>query len=150
VLGGNARWRASNFGPNQEAYFTFQNATGTEQSLLLKINGNAAFPSNDFSAIQVGLVSGSVQVRTHQVGQAWVARATFAATFAAGDVLGARAQSDGSVSVYKNGALVGTTNVTSGATPWPAALAQGGGRVGVRFASAGGARFDDFGGGTMP
>lgn len=151
LLGGNAWWSAQSFGPNQEAYFTFQNVTGTEEALLLKVNGNATALGNAYSAIEVVRLAGTVEIRTHEAGlAAWTSRASFPATFAAGDVLGARAQVDGSVSVYKNGVLVGSANVTSGAAPWPTALAQAGGYVGVRFVSAGGARFDDFGGGTMP
>ena len=62
---------------------------------------------------------------------------------------------DGTVTVYKNGALVGTTNVTSGPNPWPTALAQGGGQIGVWFVNTtglidGDAHFDNFGGGSMP
>ena len=39
------------------------------------------------------------------------------------DTFGARTLADGTVTVYKNGALIGTTNVTAGPSPWPATLA---------------------------
>jgi hypothetical protein len=102
-------------------------------------------------------VAGTVVVRTKVPGTTtWVTRATWPASFAAGDQLGARALQDGSVSAYKNGVALGTVNVTGGANPWPTAYAQGGGQIGVTFFGLFApilntdARFDNFGGGTMP
>ena len=85
-----------------------------------------------------------------------VTRATIGSTsFTTGDTFGARALADGTVTVYKNGVQIGTTNVTVGANPWPAELAAADGRIGVLFigttaTGAGDARIDNFGGGTLP
>ena len=54
--------------------------------------------------------------------------------------------------VYRNGALVGGTNVTQGVHPFPASLAAGGGRLGLWMIAATAADpsvMDDFGGGTI-
>ncbi|HMN60861.1 MAG TPA: hypothetical protein PJ988_10880, partial [Anaerolinea sp.] len=73
--------------------------------------------------------------------------------FTTNDVFGARAQQDGTVIVYKNGVSLGSVNVTTTATPWPVALAQGGGQIGLWFvgtADNNSTRIDNFGGGDMP
>ncbi len=58
------------------------------------------------------------------------------------------------MTVFRNGVLVGTTNVTAGTHPWAGSLAGAGGRIGVIYAGTGNppndATFDDFGGGTLP
>jgi hypothetical protein len=156
--GGYLRWNTLLLGANQEAFFTFNKvgAFGFEQGLMLKFNGSNP---NDASAWLIlaayDATTGNVVVKTKAPIQGWITRASFPATFAAGDQLGARAQADGTVSVFKNGALIGSTNVASGAIPWPAIYVTGSGAIGVRFtatsfASPNDARFDDFGGGIMP
>jgi hypothetical protein len=94
-----------------------------------------------------------VQIFSHRFGPGWVVHANFnGITFAAGDQLGARAQADGTVSVFKNGVLIGSTRITTGTSPWPASLAAGGGSIGVFYLepSPPPQGFDNFGGGTMP
>ncbi len=153
--GGEIWWNPASFGANQESFMTLVNIGASSsnnsrwQGLLLKFNGTD--PNNaDASAIEVRYrTTDGVTIRTKEVGAGWVDQATFPVTFNTGDILGARAQQDGTVSVYLNGVLVGNTNVTQGATPWPTALAQGGGWIGATYNFAGG-RFDDFSGGTMP
>jgi hypothetical protein len=156
------------YGANQEAHFTFVKVspTATEQGLFLKVTGNANNPdpiANGSAYIEVsykGNAPTSVQVRTKRNGtNTVVLQASFPATFAANDALGARALSDGTVIAYKNGVEVGRVNVvTNPAVPagsrWPAANAAAGGRLGIRFVGAqnnatNDARFDDFGGGTV-
>jgi SdrD B-like protein len=153
---GNAWWNTTaKLGGNQEAFFTFTqvSSAGTEQGLLLKFSG--ANP-NGSAATWIEVASdgaGGVVVRTKASGAIVQRGGVIAATFAAGDQLGARTLTDGTVLVYKNGVQIGSRNVTSGVNPWPTALATGKGRIGVRFVgtTAGDpARFDDFGGGTMP
>ncbi len=82
-----------------------------------------------------------------------ILRATFPVTFSAGNRLGAIASADGTVDVYKDGALIGSVNVTqTGPLPyWPLSLSIVGGSIGVRFvgpSSQNDARFDNFGGGN--
>ena len=55
--------------------------------------------------------SGKVQVWTKTSGKAAVLRGTISTAFVAGDRLGARVRSDGIVTVYKNGAVIGTANL---------------------------------------
>jgi hypothetical protein len=154
-----AFWRSAQFGANQEAYFTFSKVStvGTTQGLLLKLIGNNPNATNNSSWIQVAYnaVSHTVSVMTKNAGQNVnnaVTQVSFPATFAANDQLGARTWADGLVKVYKNGAEIGSVNVTATSNPWPAALAAGGGYLGVRFigtTNTDDARFDNFGGGNV-
>lgn len=149
------------FGANQEVYFTFTNVslTAAEQDLLMKVGGLAGQsigPNTYMIEVLYDRANSQVRIETLAPGQGWRVRATFTGvTFAAGDVFGARTLADGTVNVYKNGVRIGTTNVTAGATPWPAGRASGSGRLGIWFLGANGtvngdAHFDNFGGGTMP
>jgi hypothetical protein len=153
-------WNPTTFGANQEVFFTFTKvATGAaEQDLLLKVNGvsNSGNVGANARMIEVwyhALLS-QVRIETLAPGQGWINRATLnGITFAAGDVFGARTLSDGTVNVYKNGALIGTTNIATGPNPWPASALTSGGKIGVWFigtTTTNDARFDDFGGGTLP
>jgi SdrD B-like domain/IPT/TIG domain len=151
------------YAANQEAYFTFVKVspTATEQGLFLKVTGNGNNPNptaNGSAYIEVSYKGNnptSVQVRTKANGtNTVVLQATFPATFAAGDTLGARALADGTVIAYKNGFEINRVNVTTTANPWPVANASAGGRLGIRFVGAqnnttNDARFDDFGGGSI-
>jgi hypothetical protein len=152
-------WNAAAFDPDQEAFLTLNKMepTATEQALILKFSG-ANSPNNNRAAL-IKVVyenaSGSVQIWTKEDRQDPVLQAAFGATFADGDILGARAEADGTVSVFKNGALIGSRNLKAGAQPWADARIEGSGRIGawyagIDFAATGiDARFDDFGGGSM-
>jgi hypothetical protein len=157
--GGDVWWNAATFGANQEAFFTFTQVspTAVEQGLLLKFNGTS--PNNSRASwieVAYNATTGSVVVRTRAPRQGVVTRISWSAPFVAGDQLGARAQLDGTVCAYRNGFEIGCTNVKSGTNPWPTPLVEGGGKIGVRFVTGAtftpplDARFDDFGGGTMP
>jgi len=88
-------------------------------------------------------VGSKVQVYTYTAAQDWVQRgADISVTFAVGDVFGARAKADGTVEVYKNGALVGSRSITA----WP--YYANGGKIGLWMYNAGGTIIDDFGGGN--
>ena len=153
------------YGSDQEAYFTFYKVspTATEQGLFLKVTGNGNNPdptANGSAYIEVSYKATTptaVEVRTKENGSNAIRlQGSIGATFAAGDQLGARALSDGTVLVYKNGVLLASFNVTSPilANPWPAANSAGGGRLGIRFVGAqnnttNDARFDNFGGGNV-
>ncbi len=155
-LGGAVYWNQPVFGNRQEAFFTFAKIvpTATDQALLLKETLSA--DPNLASVIEVNYVAstGQVQVRTHTPAQGWVIRGTFPATFAPGDVLGARTFQTGVTTIYKNGVQIGILDLSTGAQPWTGNA--GGGRIGVWYTRAGGfgvpndARFDDFGGGNVP
>jgi hypothetical protein len=160
-LGGLAVWNPTSFGPNQEAYFTFVQAGAGVMGLALKSNGTGASASR-IEVIYTPLVN-TVQVRTIAPVQGTVTRLTINLSpgLSSGHRLGARLTSDGTVTVYRATSAtaaftaVGSVNVASGATPWPAAYVQGGGQIGAAGAglfltNALSARFDNFGGGTMP
>ncbi len=148
----------TNFGAKQEAYFTFAKAASiADQSLMLKFNGTSGPLASDASFIQVtynALASpASVSVWTKAPGQGMLLRGTFPVTFASNDIFGARALADGTVRIFKNGIQYGYVDITTGANPWTASLVSSGGRIGTWFVGATNikdARFDDFGGGTMP
>jgi sRNA-binding carbon storage regulator CsrA len=146
-------WKqGSEFGPNQEAFFTLTSPStaASQQGLILK---GKSLGATNASYIKVVLTSGNhVQIWTKAPSHSAVLRATLTATFAAGDKLGARTGSDGIVTVYRNGIVIGGTNVTSGPSPWSAALAGAGGRIGATFTgttNGNPATFDDFGGGNF-
>jgi hypothetical protein len=83
------------------------------------------------------------QQRHYHAAQDWVQYgADIPVTFANGDQLGARAKPDGTVEIYRNGALLATRSITS----WP--YYANGGYIGLWFVNAPGALIDDFGGGT--
>ena len=85
-----------------------------------------------------------VQVWTYSLAQGWVQRGVdLPVTFINGDQFGARVKADGTVEVYRNGVLLGTSNVSG----WT--YAANGGFVGVWFQNASNAVVDDFGGGTI-
>jgi hypothetical protein len=144
-------WNTS-FGANQEAYFTFTDVStlATQQALILKYSGNSEI------IVLYDRANSQVRIVTVDPSNGTVTQATFTGvSFTNGDQFGARTQQDGLVVAYKNGTIIGFQNVTTGSNPWPTALAQGGGMIGVQFAGttntgAGNARIDDFSGGTMP
>lgn len=169
-------WNPTVFGANQEAYLTFNKVvtSASEHDLLLKVRNfptTCTNPGATASAIEIlydpdpNPALSRVLVETLTPGAfvnpGWNTRAIFTGVnFANGDVLGARAYSDGMVIVYKNGTPIGQINVTLPTGPiagWPASLAANTGRIGVWFIGGGpglavpnDARFDNFGGGTLP
>jgi hypothetical protein len=140
-------------GANQEAFATLTKiGTGaTRHGLLLKLR-NAGTSKESYIRVTLS-PGGTVKVHTKAPKHSPVTRATFSAVFVAGDKLGVRTTSDGTVAVYRNGILVGSTNVRTGSNPWAASLIGGGGRIGVIYSgnsNSNDAMFDDFGGGTLP
>ena len=149
-------WNVTSFSPNQEAYFTFSKVSlgAAQQSLLLKLNGgNPTADKASMISVRYLDKKSRVEVWTYDHNLGWKRRARFnGVTFADGDQFGARALQDGTVSAFKNGVLIGSTNVTTGNNPWPANLAAKGGRIGVWFDSKEPpkeAHFDNFGGGSL-
>lgn len=152
-----AWWMRDSYGPNQEAFFTFNSiaANAEELGLLLKLNGNAA--SANVSMIDVNYDrrpgQNNVQIWTHDPANGWRLRAVFPGiTFAVGDQLGARTLADGTINVYRNGVLLGVASVIGvGGNTWPMSRVTAGGRIGVYMVTpANSARFDNFGGGDVP
>jgi glucose/arabinose dehydrogenase/PKD repeat protein len=151
VVGGNelaptsdnnyAIWNGTTFGVNQEAYYTFTNVRQCEQDLMLKCQGTS------YTAGHILVVydhtQSKVQVKTYESG-AWTNRGSYIpVTFGNGDVFGARAYSNGTVDVFKNGVKVGSVSVSG----W--SFASSGGRIGVALFAVCPTRVDNFGGGNF-
>lgn len=147
--GGPIYW-AQRFGDQQEAYLCLLKIDPDgEHGLLLKVENHKDVVNWRQGAIRVSYApaAGQVQVTTYQPRLGWQVVATFAASFAPGDRFGARAGADGTVLVFRNGALIGRADTTATNGGFFAAGERG--RVGVWFVNAEQARFDDFGGGTV-
>ena len=140
---GRLMWTAQAFGATQEAYVTLAAIDqASEIDLVLKEQDPTDYKPG---AIKVGYLppSHQAQVWTYDPAGGWVQQgADIPVTFADGDQFGARARADGSVEVYRNGALLDTRSVSS----WP--FAAQGGWIGLVLVQAGSARLDLFGGGT--
>jgi hypothetical protein len=127
------------FGPNQEAYFTFNDVStlASSQGLVLKHTS-----ATSMIRVLYHRAAGTVTVET---GNAVTPLLTIpAVSFVNGDTLGARVEGE-TVTVFRNGTQIGTTT---------AAGYTGGGQIGVWFAgttntTAGNARIDNFGGGSL-
>jgi hypothetical protein len=132
-------WRNSSLGADQESYFTFKQVdpNGSQQGLLLKLR------TSGLIKVVYNATTNVVQVVTYHSTQGWVQRGPdIPVVFGNGDQFGARARADGTVEVYKNGALLASHAVTA----WPSYA--DGGYIGIGFSSVTGATVDDFGGGT--
>ena len=151
MRGGGIGWAATAFGPTQEAFVTLSalgtaTSAGGAQGLVLKGQDPR---DHMLGALTVTYDSkaGAVRVSALRVRPtAATAYPAVSVRFAAGDQLGARATAAGAVEVYRNGALVGTVTLNAADKAY---FAGRGGYAGLLYAAAPGARFDDFGGGTV-
>lgn len=153
-------WNAASFDRNQEVYFTFTKVgpTADKQGVLLKINGMSSTGSisdeTSLIAVYFDATTTSISVDTLSPSQVWQRRTALNGIhFSEGDVFGARASEGGLVQIYKNGAVIGAIDLTTGPAPW--AYSSTGGKIGVWFAApdfsgTNRAAFDNFGGGTLP
>ncbi|NTU54702.1 MAG: hypothetical protein HGA79_00450 [Anaerolineales bacterium] len=134
------------FGADQEAFITLVNVSenATSHGLLLKAQSNRTW-GNGVIEVVYNAREQVVQVWTWEWPKGWVKYGSnIPVTFVDGDTFSARALSDGTVEVYRNGALLGTRDVTS----WR--YYASGGYIGLWFIGAGDAIIDDFGSGTIP
>ncbi len=139
------------FGSDQEVFVILTNVdpAGFEQDLLLKAQGQYG-PNwgEGVIELQYYAASNTVELWTFRPDTlTWQSYGSIPVTFANGDQFGARALSNGTVIVYKNGVEAGyfTLNAADQAFFNPK-----GGYIGLWFINAANAFFDDFGGGTMP
>ncbi len=134
-------WNGGTFGPDQEAYVTLSTITAgaPEHDLMLKVQGTAYTSAH----IEVRYDDSfpHVSIATFDPAFGWVDRGLISVQYQAGDQLGARALSDGTVDVFRNGVKAGTASVTG----W--AYAAAGGRIGLTLDGAFQSHLDDFGGG---
>ena len=142
---GGALFWGMQFGSDQEAFVTLMtiDAAGSEQDLLLKSQSSTSWNSGVIE-VWYDAVNKRVQVWTYSSAQGWVQRGTnISVTFVNGDTFGARARANGTIDVYRNGAVIASRD----ASAWT--YAAGGGYIGVWYISAGSAVIDDFGGGNV-
>ena len=148
--GGALLWKATSFGASQEAFVTLStiDAESPSQGLLLKVQGSNNLSNKGAISVVYDAVVGVVRVSTVRKGQhgVWTPYSGTAATFANGDVLGARALANGSVQVYRNGTLLATVTLSVEDQTFFNAT---GGEIGIWTALAPNAVLDDFGGGTI-
>jgi CSLREA domain-containing protein len=143
VQGGLAYWYQS-FGATQEAYMRLSaiDPKGRHHTLALKVNG--ANGGNGAILVSYDAVGRQIVIEALAPGKGWRTVGTIPITMQNGDILGARANADGTVEVYVNCVRIGggDTRPVTGNT-----YVGKGGRIGVWFHNTGGAFFDDFGGG---
>jgi hypothetical protein len=148
-VGGPLVSKPSSFGTSQEAFVTLStiDTKSPSQGLLLKVQ-SGSIPNSGAISVAYDAKAKAVRLSTLRLGQngAWTLYAAKPATFANGDVLGARANADSTVQLYKNGTLVAT--VTLNAADQAFFNAKGG-KIGIWTAAASNAVLDDFGGGNV-
>ncbi len=133
------------FGTSQEVFATLTSIdlAGQETDLLLKAQGT--YYTSGLIEVYYDAAGHRVQVWTYAPGPGWVQwGADIPVTLNNGDQFGARATASGSVEVYRNGALMGTRDVSG----WT--FNANGGRIGLWYINASGSVVDDFGGGDSP
>ena len=141
--GGMIFWNATAFGADQEAYVTFANidSATTNMDLLLK---SQTMAKDSFLEVTYNPTKKTLQVETYTKAQGYVSYGTaISVTFVNGDQLGVRAAADGTVSLYRNGTLLGTRNVSA----W--ANVASGGYMGLLSWGGTTSAYDNFGGGTL-
>ena len=137
----------STFGATQQAEVTLVRIDGNSRNtgLLLKVQSGSV-PKAAAISVTYDAVKKGVRVSTNRGGSSkWVSYPGALGKFHAGDVLAARATSDGTVQVFRNGDLVKTVTLSSADRAY---FANRGGRIGVRAEKAPNAILDNFRGGT--
>ncbi|NJN18765.1 MAG: CSLREA domain-containing protein [Oscillochloris sp.] len=146
VKGGPLAWGATTFGATQEAFITLSEVVpgGRHHSLMLKASGHDA----SAGAILVFYDDAAQQVKVEVLvpGYGWSVIGAVDATMNDGDLLGARANADGSVHVYVRCERVATFDTRPAAGDH---YVGSGGKIGVWYFETGDARFDNFGGGDI-
>ncbi|HUM67575.1 MAG TPA: PKD domain-containing protein [Chloroflexota bacterium] len=138
-------WNSTAFAVDQEAYITLQaiDLEGEEIGLVLKSQSSTGYDSGLLEIVYNPDLE-LVTVWSYLEKTGWVSYGKpIPITFEPDDQFGVRAMANGQVEVYKNGALVGTRNVSG----WP--YYDQGGYIGLFGYQAGDAILDDFGGGSV-
>jgi hypothetical protein len=147
--GGPLVWKATSFGTSQAAFVTLStiDAKSPSQGLLLKVQ-TGSIPNSGAISVVYDAKAKAVRVSALRLERngAWTLYPNQSATFTNGDVLGARANANGTIAIYKNGTLVAT--VTLNAADQAFFNAKGG-KIGIWAVVAAGAVLDDFGGGAV-
>lgn len=147
-VGGALIWKPSSFGANQEAFITLStiDASSLTQGLILKAQSTTRTDTGLIIVVYDARAK-AVRVSTLRANRPiWTNYGNTSVTFANGDQLAARALSNGTVEVYKNGALVASVTLNASDQTF---FNNRGGRIGVWTLLASDAFFDNFGGGNV-
>ena len=146
-VGGNTDpifWQSS-FGADQEVFMTITSMDTTASEVDLVLKAQDTTPCN-LIEVWYQPSRGTAQVWTCHNWGTWTQHGSdIPLSLAAGDQFGARAQADGTVTVYKNGTAVGSATIDSS---WPYVANSGYG--GIWLIDAPGTILDDVGGGARP
>ncbi|PMP78584.1 MAG: endonuclease [Roseiflexus castenholzii] len=143
--GGAVLWRTQ-FGNDQEAFVTLTSIDPNSPHHTLLLKGRGTNATQGAILVSYDAVNRQIVVEALQPGQGWRTVRIFPnITLNAGDVLGARALTDGSVRVYVNCELIGVADTT---TVVGNLYVNSGGRIGLFYHQASNATLDDLGGGN--
>ena len=149
-LGGPLVWRPSSFGTTQEAFVTLRtiDTRSLSQGVLLKVQTGSSLPNAGAISVVYDAVAKAVRISALRLERngAWTLYANQGATFANGDVLGACAKADGTITIYKNGVQIASATLN---TADQAFFNAKGGKIGIWTVAASSAVMDDFGGGNV-
>jgi len=136
-------WKKTAFGTNQMVGVTLKTIDPLgEHSLILK--AQSADWNKGVILVTYIPATNSIWVESKQSYNPWILHATIPATLVNGDQFSAKALANGTVQVFVNGVQVGPTVTVN---PW---FKTRGGNIGLWYASANNAWFDDFAGGNIP
>jgi len=140
---GDIYWTTA-FGVSQEVYVTMSqiDTDATEIDLVLKSQSNTWW-GQGLLLVSYAPASSQITVWTFSVSQGWIQYGDpITVTLVDGDRFGAWAAADGTVSVYQNGALLGSRSIST----WQ--YNNLGGYIGLWMVDGPGMLMDDFGGGN--
>jgi hypothetical protein len=138
-------WKTTSFGASQEVYVTVTSlqSSAVEIDLLLKSQSSSTW-GNGVIEVWYDPLGQKVQVWTYDGASGWIQRgADLPVVFVTGDQFGAKATANGQVTIYRNGVLLGTRDVSG----W--AYSANGGYIGLWCVNANTMLFDNFGGGNV-
>jgi hypothetical protein len=145
--GGPLIWESA-FGSSQEAFVTLRTIDTKSPStgLLLKVQDSSKTEAGAI-LVEYDAKGKAVRVSALRLGaKSWTLYLNQAATFANGDVLGARALASGEVQIYKNGTRIASVTLNAADKAF---FNTKGGKIGLWTLAAPKAELDDFGGGTV-
>lgn len=142
-------YATTEYGTDQEVYVTVATRAGTESAyeIFVKMQTSAPTGDGDFEAIYIYWApgaSGTFAVESYDTTNGYQTRGSWTGqSLSNGDVIGARCEPDGTLTVYKNGTEVGSCDCSG----WP--YYDQTGYIGLAPYVVQNARLDDFGGGDF-
>ena len=137
-----ALWNPTIYGPNQEVFFTTSAIAPTTTELDLNLKVQSTTWTSGLIEVRYDPSTNRVFLNTYDPFNSWRGWLTLNSIFLQpGDQFGARAYSNGTVDIFRNGTLIGEGDVSA----WP--FNAGGGRLGLELTFGNSSRLDNFGGG---